>query len=172
MKRLLLLIWMLVLLTSCVQDIEYDKANDISFEPVIKVALAHFNSNALEFNSSNTRIDFTAHQAFNNVSESQNVEKIELLFEIGNSFDKDFTIKYEFLDIDLNQVAVVEMFSAQNSSLNKTVTYENTELESLMKTRAIRTTITISDANGITSDMFLKFKSAANIYLRINTNEV
>jgi len=161
-----------MILNSCIQNVDFDQVQEIEITPVVKSSLTFFNLDSLDFNGTNFVLDNSEFSFFDSDLAQRDVIKIELIFKINNTFNKDFNIVYQFLDEDLNEVSIVDFFSESGSNLDYVMTFEDENLIDLLKATNIIVNVDMSvNPNIITSQMRLDFKSAADVYFKIGTDE-
>lgn len=168
MKKLLLVFYILIATVSCIKDIDFNQANAIKITPIIKSTLIHFNVTESNFVTTNYKTDISEFQLFKNDVAQNNVVKIDFLFEMNNTFNKDVNISYRFLDKDLNIVGAINLLSESSTNRTETVTFDNTTINTLVEARLIQVYIEILNTTDITSEMHFNFKSAAHIHLIID----
>lgn len=168
MKIRFLSFFILLTLSSCIKDVDYDQLDNIDLEPTMKVALVYANLTGSDFQTTSYQSDITEFDVFDNDYAQDDVVKLDLLFGFENNFNKDFDISFEFLDKDLNLVTTLNFLSKMGTTLDKTVVFEDTNLKQLLQARAIRVSIQMVSSSAITSsEMSFKFKSATNVYFKI-----
>lgn len=167
-----LLIFSTLFFTSCVKDVDFDQIDNIEITPVVKASLIYFDVTVSDFEVSSFNTDVTEFHLFDSNTIQNDVTKIDLIFDIENTFNKNFNIIYSFLN-DLGEVvSVIDLLSQSNTNLNEIITFENQELQNLLSAKAIVVSVTIiQNSNPTTPQMNLNFKSAADVYFKINVNE-
>ena len=158
---------MLTTIVSCIKNVDFDQANDITITPVVKSTLIHFDITESNFNTTNYKTDISEFQIFENGVAQHNTVKMDFLFDMENTFNKDINILYQFLDENLNIVGSINLVSEHSTDKIETVTFENNDLNDLLNTKSIQVTISISDTVNLTPEMYFNFKSALHIHLKI-----
>lgn len=167
-----LLVFLTLTLISCVKNVDFDQVDDIELTPIVKASLVHFDVTVSDFEFSSFTTDAADFHLFDSNVVQDDVTKIELIFEIENSFNKDFNIIYNFLNDDNETVSVINLVCNSNTNLNEIIIFENQELENLLSAKAIIVSVNlIENSNIATPLMNLNFKSAADVYFKINVNE-
>jgi len=173
---MLIFICLGIVFSTCVGNVDFDQVDDIVLEPEFKVALVHFRANPDDFvtNGGLSFIsDITEIHHFDSGTAQESITKIELLFEIENTFNKAFNLEYQFLN-NLNQITYTITFNIpQNSGLlQETREITNDELQLFLSSKGIVVFAEMeSDTAPITQDMFLDYKSVADVFLRISAND-
>lgn len=167
-----LLVFLALTLISCVKNVDFDQVDDIELTPIVKASLVYFDVTVSDFEFSSFTTDAADFHLFDSNVVQDDVTKIELIFEIENSFNKDFNIIYNFLNDDNETVSVINLVCNSNTNLNEIIIFENQELENLLSAKAIIVSVNlIENSNIATPLMNLNFKSAADVYFKINVNE-
>lgn len=161
---------------SCSSDLDFDQTENVSIQPVIVSNLASFEIQANEFVSGGIEetqfedvpnFDLFADSFFKN-----NLTKIEFLFEINNTINRDFEIDLVLLDkVDspLYTVTIsVPAYSGVEKLVPKTEVFE-TNLAVLINTRKMSFTIRLLPGTILseTSPGSLKLRSNVTGYFKI-----
>jgi len=160
---------------SCVGDLDFDQADDIFIEPVVLVSLIHFNTEGIDFPGS---VD---QEVFNDESEvhffdsdfaEDSITKVVIDYDMENTFDRNFSIKYNFLD---SNGAVIHttllIIPANNHTLESDIFEENINLIDLLRTDKIAIEVIMEAGAPLNNDEFFRFKSAAKVFLHIENND-
>lgn len=167
-----LLVFFALTITSCVKNVDFDQVDNIELIPIVKASLVHFDVTASDFEFSSFTTDIADFHLFDSNVVQDDVTKIELIFEIENSFNKDFNIIFSFLNDENEIVSVINLLSSSNTNLNEIIIFENQALENLLSAKAIIVSVNLIENSNITTpQMNLNFKSAADVYFKINVNE-
>ncbi|MCF8322223.1 MAG: hypothetical protein K9I26_03660 [Flavobacterium sp.] len=161
---------------SCSSDLDFDQTENVSIQPVIVSNLAAFEIQANEFVSGGIEetqfedvpnFDLFADSFFKN-----NLTKIEFLFEINNTINRDFVVDLVLLDeVDspLYTVTIpVPAYSGVDKLVLKTEVFE-TNLAVLTSTRKMSFTIRLQPGTLLTetSPGSLKLRSNVTGYFKI-----
>jgi len=177
LKRYLLLIFSLSTLYSCVDNLNFDQI-EYSANPVFNSPIISFDLNQNNFIDPNTNtdiptvLDVTDFTYLDNSFVRDNLEKVELNFEINNQFDnRSFSFFIEFLDANDNATHPVINFITQPNQLLvppiETILISNNQ--DFLRTRKIRVRIEMSTGTVPLSPTViqnLSFKSAGTFYVR------
>ena len=164
------------ILNSCIGDVDFNQASDIEFSNEFDIALVFFKLEKNDFIDQNTnaetplRLDFTNIDVFKNGSSTDKLEKAVLKFEIENTFNKKFDIDFLLMDINDNILLTIPFNIDQNENQSLNITYlkGTQEFEKLIQTSKIQVIGNMQqDANITTEDMFIHFKSAVDLFLKI-----
>lgn len=181
MKNYLTLFGLLILFTSCVKDIDFDQASNLELTPAFSMALAkfEFKQTSLLDDITNTekeyqsdRVTFTA---FENIDQEQKnyLERVTILFDIQNPFDRSFELNFNFFDS-----AGTLVYSFDTIRLNANSTY-TTPIDIVIANHpnilnATQAEVSLrllpggSAINPNDPKMFI-FKTSGDFYLRIRT---
>ncbi len=98
-KRFLGLV-LLLLLASCVKNLDFDQANDLDLTPTFVVSLVNAELQQTFFVSpnGNETYQFKDESTINFFNNDSHVTKIDLNFEFTNPFNRQFLIDFNFLN--------------------------------------------------------------------------
>lgn len=162
--------------SSCVDNLNFNQI-EYSATPVFNGPIIFFdldqnnfidpNTNA-EINSISDESDFTYLDAS---VVRDNLERVELNFEINNQFDRIFSLSIEFLNENNTPTNPIITFTANPNELLvppvETIVIANNQ--AFLQTRKVRVTIQLSSGSTPLSPNFiqnLSFKSAGTFYVR------
>lgn len=105
---LVLLVFLATVITSCIKDIEFDQAGDISLQPEIQASLLIFEIDQIDFIDPDTdvqrliirdtvRLDFLDDDYI-----QKDLEKVEFSFKYRNTFPQSFSNRILFLSENNN----------------------------------------------------------------------
>ncbi|MCF6351343.1 MAG: hypothetical protein L3J23_10010 [Flavobacteriaceae bacterium] len=177
-QKIISLLLMSVIITSCVSDVDFNQVDDISIQPIVKSSILYFNATTNDFidpitNDPITFIsDTTDMRLFDSSLAQEDVTKIVLKFNIENTFNKNFNLEYIFFN-EANEVITSIPFNIINNNiLEQEISYENGDLQNLLSAKKIAVIATIEvNQDSTTPSMFLNFQSAADSYFNIVVNE-
>ncbi len=166
--------------TSCVDNIDFNQADDIEITPAVNVALMNFDITQNDIaipgmeivNPLSQTSEFTA---LDNHTARENLERVKLNFEINNQFNRNFRLEFIFLDEADNMTddAIVLNVDANNANftLEEEIIVANNA--SFLRTRKIQIRLTLlPSTDGSIVDVnvpsSLIFKSAGTFYFRTN----
>jgi len=164
-------------LLSCVDDVDFDQANDFEITPVVNLALVFFDVEGNDFINANTqefipvlrdttRLEFLDDEFFRD-----DVTRIDFVFEYENTFNRSFTSRAVFISND-NEERFEFNLSAEASPdgtpqitrLEQTVTGD--DLMAIQN--SISLVVELTPDNGIPPvDGTLNFRSRAVYFLEI-----
>ena len=177
LKRYLLLIFSLSALYSCIDNLNFDQI-EYSATPVYNTPLVSFDLNQSNFIDPNTNTDIpivsdiTDFTFLDNSFVRDNLERVELNFELNNQFDnRSFSFSIEFLDANNNATHPIINFTTQPNQLLvppiETILISNNQ--DFLRTRKIRVSVEMSTSTTPLSPTIiqnLSFKSAGTFYVR------
>lgn len=155
-------------------DVDFEQAQNIEFHPEYKISLIHFKLEQEDFIDVNTNQETPLHLDYTNIDlfrNSSNLERVILKFEIDNTSNKEFTIDFILIDSEDLLLQTIPFTIEENniSTLNIEYLKGSIEFDNLIKTTKITVTINLlPNNNNITSDMYLHFKSAINLFFKIS----
>lgn len=172
-------------LTSCVKDVDFTQAEDITITPALENNLLYFNLIAPDLlDVSNNEISSYQDHAlvgfFENELAQENLIRSELFFEITNSFNREFLIAVNFYNAQ-DELQYTIGFNESEAVLNEPQTNEYTiiivdnDLEAIKTTTKIEASVSlVPSTNGTvlqtTSLGRLELKSKVISYFEFNTN--
>lgn len=174
------LILSVFLLSSCVDNIDFDQAQNLQLNPVIVGSIAYgdvtqeqlLNDSGQEIPQFLDEVDF---QLFNNRAAQEDLVKVAFYFEATNQFDRDFVLTVSFLDENDIEVYQVQNLQINQGELNFKHTEEVIIANNLpiLTARKLRTVFSFppsSDGSVITTSdtRKLTFKSSATFYFKID----
>lgn len=173
---------LLMLLSSCVKDIDFDQASSLEITPALAVSLARFefDQGSLIDNVTNdeisVKIDRITFSAFDNIQQERKeyLERVTVLFEIVNEFDRSFELDFSFFDAGGNLT-----YQFQTIQVGAESTYDTPEdiiianHPNILNSREASITIRLlPSTDGSTIDpndpKELTFKTSGNFYFRIS----
>ncbi|AZJ33828.1 MULTISPECIES: hypothetical protein [Tenacibaculum] len=164
---------------SCIKDIDFSQAEDIEITPVIVASLVYANLDQTSLVTPTgieiARIrEVSRLEVFNNEG-AEDLNKIELNFEINNPFDRNFKLNFNFLDennavtyrvTSINIPKNTQAFNFQEviDVLSNSSILNSTKIELILELlpSSDGTVIDINEPKKFT------FKSAGTLYFKIN----
>jgi hypothetical protein len=182
LQRILPLVF-LFLITSCVEDLDFEQAEALAISPVLEASLLFFDFQASSFDdptgTENLIVrDELEFDFFNEEFIRDNLARAEFFFEITNSIDRDFRL--DLIMYDINGI-VTHMFDIAvvpdgNNEIVTTYTelFEDDVLEQLKNTTRIEFILTaFPHISGIPFDATsigkIKMRSKATLFFEIDT---
>lgn len=175
----ILLLFSSYCLISCVDDIDFNQAENLEITPVVAASLikADITQNDLVVGGSEvgTISQTSFFTVLDNGTAREDLERVVLRFEIINQFNREFRIDFTFLDesdmvthgpITLNVGANETNFSQEEEILvANNALFTSTRKIQVVLTLPPSTDGSVIDVNTPTS---LRFKSAGTFYFRVN----
>jgi hypothetical protein len=184
LNKLYTLLLVIITLNSCVGDTDFDQVDDLLFDPIFNISILFFNAQEADFPPPplNFISDETVFTIFDNDFAQENIVKIEFLFEIENTLNKNFDIVYFLLDEFDVEVGRITLNILNNSTfnnrpapdgngLNPNEIFTGTNLQNLLLAQKVRVELMATDTGPQTTSGSINFKSAANIYFEVNVDE-
>ena len=104
-KKISIFLIFICLFFSCVKELDFDQVEDLTAEPVFKSSLVYFTLNQIAFfdriNSLEIISPISNNSKFVSLNSSfvkEHLVKLEIEIEVGNQFDRDFIVTFQFLD--------------------------------------------------------------------------
>ena len=161
--------------SSCASDLDYNQVNDIKLEPVFISNLAYFDIPANEFVTGgveqNVIFDAPTVDVFNDKFFRDNLNRVDLFFEVNNTINRSYRIDLVFLDRNNQPVHsinfIVPAYSGAENIVTKTEIFENATLDLLKRTTKITFTLTMFAGPPLneSSTGSLKLRSGVTAYL-------
>ena len=169
------------LFSSCIKHVDFEQIEDLTAEPVFKSSLVYFTLNQITFfdriNSIEIITPINRTSSFLSLNSSfvkENLQEVEIEFEIQNEFDRDFTVNFQFLDANNVVTHQLQTFNITANNLKyeqkeKIIVSSNTAFLSSTK---IRVSVQLSQNNNgavinPNIDKKLVFKTAGTFFLKI-----
>jgi len=172
-------------MASCVKDIDFDQAKNISISPVVVASLVFIEEPANRFVGLGAEIltirdSINDTQILNDQFLIDNLVKVELLFETTNSINRAFQIDVEFFN-DAFVLQETYSFTVSESPLNNEIisehikTFQGNSLVSLEATTQIVFTLTLLPSNDGSilnekSPGIIRLNSKATFYFNIDSS--
>ena len=140
----------ILLLTSCVKNLDFNQAKDFTIEPKFIASVVHFKIPSRSFvDASNNEITEISDETILDVIKKELV-KAELEFEITNPFDRNFTVDIQFLDQNNNITHTIPSINvlANSSKLKEKRTIDVVSSPQFLNTKKVRVTLRMSTATG------------------------
>lgn len=178
--KILLLVFITFFAVSCVKDVDFDQANDITLTPSYIVSLVNFKipqTNLIDRVTGNEVLTITDESDIKilRTEEAQKyLEKLLLKVEIANTFNRDFIMTFNFLDD--NDIATYKPIQLSVSAQDLAFKHEEEILvvsnSSFLKTTKVKATLQLQpSADGSVIDTrkddTFTLKSAATVFLRV-----
>lgn len=183
MLRRIFPFFILIFITSCVKDVDFDQAENLSISPVLESSLIYFNFDAPRFQTNDgtenvVEGDTFEMDIFNDDFARDNLVKAEMFFEVKNSINRRFQAEVQFLDADDQVVHTFTINVIPNGNTEVVTThteiFENETLNQLKNTVKMGLTLTMfADASGVSLDEnspgTIQMRSKATLFLEIDT---
>lgn len=98
----------MLLVCSCVKDVDFDQAQNITLTPVVELDLIYFNLDAGDFfdTISNTQRltvrDTTEIRFLDDTGVQESLKRAEFLFNFTNTINREFQVEFQFIN-EMNQ---------------------------------------------------------------------
>ncbi|WP_442265468.1 hypothetical protein ACSIGC_14210 [Tenacibaculum sp. ZS6-P6] len=170
----------LLMMNSCVEDINFNQAEDLEITPAVLASLVNATITQNDLVVGGLEVSAPIEQTslftiFNNQQSNDNLERVVLQFAINNQFNRGFRIDFFFLDnADNSTYDPITLNIAPNQSdftqeeeilLTNEPTFTNTRKVRVRVELLPSTDGSIIDANVPAS---LNFRSAGTLYFRVN----
>lgn len=144
--------------SACIQDTNFDQAEDIALTPVIELDLIHFNLRADQFFDSITSNpiltvrDTTEIKFLDDSSLQESLKRAEFYFKFTNSIPRNFQVDFQFLS-ELNDTTYVTGTSVAQGTIATPIITEftqNVEGENILrltKANKVVVSVTIPSSN-------------------------
>lgn len=169
---------LILLMISCVKDLDFEQSKGFEFKPMYTATLMYFKLDQTSFVFQNTEVlevsDTIAFTLLNDKTMQKQLEKVELLFEVANQFNRDFKIELDFLD---NKDEIVQHIEPLEVSSNVedheqrfTITIANNP--QFLTATKLKVNIQLKASSDgsildVADEKILSFKSGADFYLKI-----
>lgn len=178
MKKYFLLLFV-AFFSFCVNDVDFEQANDFVLEPVFTSSLVSFTVFPINFFDStgtiqqNSITDVSQFRAFDNSFFRDNVIQLDFNVEAKNEFDRKVTITIDLLDADNNLTYELTPIEVESGNLDYSfqemvVISENPLIVNTLKVRIKAELESSTTALDLTDRSEFEFKSAFTAYIVTN----
>ena len=159
--------------TSCLEDLDFDQAEDLELSPTEVVSLLNFNLNQVDLIGANILVitdeltDGTILPSFKNALFEEHLETVGLEFQLSNSFDEEFTFQVTFFDENDVEVYAVKPIVVEGNTEMYTYMEDIMLLNNPDFINSHRIEVTLSYAGttiDVNEESSLVFKSAGTFY--------
>ena len=174
---------LLFVITSCVKDVDFEQAEDLSISPIVESSLIFFNFPASEFSEPTgtaivTVSDDLELDVFNEEFIRDNLIRAEFFFEVTNSIDRNFRADVILYDENNQVVHTFNIDTTPNGNTEVVTThtevFEDTSLEQLKNTVRLELILNMFPSpTGIPLDQnsqgTIKMRSKATLFFQIDS---
>ncbi|TCI92534.1 hypothetical protein [Tenacibaculum sp. M341] len=177
LKVKFLLLFIPLLFTACVDNIDFEQANDLRATPAISVSLVNSSVTQDQLVISGVEIDLPPQRSeftiLDNDTARNDLERILFNFEISNGFDREFLLTFTFLDESGNTTHEIDLNIINNVSsiFNEEIIIANNS--NFLNSRFLEVSLTIlpsldGSIIDVNTPATLIFKSAGTFYFNLN----
>ncbi|WP_299111205.1 hypothetical protein [uncultured Winogradskyella sp.] len=175
--------FIILMITSCVKDVDFDQADDFSLTPVLAASVVYTNVEASRFSENGMELETVSDtianiEIFTDDFVIDNLVKAELIFEATNSINRTFGLQVDFLN-EIDEIQHSFLFDASPSPLGDEVlteyieVFEDVTLEALKMTRKMIITLRLypsNDGSSLDEDSAgeIGLKSRGTFYLNLS----
>lgn len=173
----------LILVTSCVKDVDFEQAEDVSISPIVESSLLFFDFPASEFQEPTGTAIVVEQDAldldfFTEEFIRDNLIRAEFFFEVTNTIDRTFRADVIMYDIDGNVTYAFDIMISPDGNNEVVVThtevFEGVSLDQLKITTRMELILSMfPSASGIPLDDNsignIKMRSKATLFFEIDT---
>lgn len=182
-KKIVFLTILTSLVSSCVDDVNFDQIDELQIEPTIETSLVFFEEPASSFldeegNEAQTVNDTVRVEVFTDEFIVDNVIKAEFLFEGVNTINRAYSADINFLDDDNNvlhevNLAIPESPNNTDVLVTHLETFESITLDAMKSSTQLAFTLTLLESTDGTildgnTPGNLRFRSKATFYFSID----
>lgn len=172
------LLSLVLVLTSCLKELDFDQTKDFESKPVYSATLLYFDLTQTDFLIGNFEIiqvaDTLNFTLLSNDIFQKQLEKVELLFKVKNEFKRGFKIELDFLDDAFQVVQHIDPMEIPELApdFEQRVSIVISDSPLFLKATKLKVNIQLkssSDGSIINPNVqkSLSFKSAGDFYLKI-----
>ena len=148
-------LFFILLISSCVKNVDFDQADDFSAEPEYIASLVYFKIPAVNFLDTNnvelnTPLDeITEIEIFQESYIQDNLVQLKIDYEIDNPYDRVFNIIIEFMDDNNNTTYALSPINiTANSSLSNSETIIIADNPQILNSTKFKTTLVLDNSSG------------------------
>lgn len=170
---------LIVLLISCASDLDFNQYEKAEVTQVFTVTSFYYNVNQKAFlnDAGNQEIPVLFRESEFDVFTVERITKfitkLEYNIEYKNTFDRDFTITFDFLN-DANPAQSRSFVARQKYEGKKQFIFQGADLESLKQSNRLKVTIALEPSStllDIDVESLLSLKSVSVVTLEIGKND-
>lgn len=182
MKSLVIIILICCSVLSCVKDVDFEQAEDLTFYPILKLSLVNFQQTAPEFYKGHGRDqvivirDTLKLDLFSGDFSKENLTKAELFFDVKNSINRPFNVKVDFFDATRKLRHTINLDTKASKTGEDVLTehletFVNKQLDNLTASEQLILTFSMlkGNTNANQDSGRIKMRSKATFYYAINT---
>jgi len=178
--KIIVFICLSIFFGACTEPIDFNQVEDLVVTPELEASFIHFNEPATRFLANGVEVsraqDFVDIEFFRYQFTTDNLERVELIFETQNTINRDFAFTIDFININNT---VQHSFTVQeNASTDQTDTvstytevFENSNLLALKQTVRIAYTLRLLAGTPIDSNTFGRVECKSYAAFQINLVE-
>ena len=142
-----MLLLCLLFMSSCIEDVDFDQPTDVILTPVIEASLVYLEVEGSRFIDNGSEVS-TVTDAVSNIEiledefVDDNLEKVELFFDVANQIPRRFDVQIDFRDIN-DQLQRSTIFSVMPSADGEIVITEHIEVFDEASIEQLKNTYTI-----------------------------
>jgi len=169
----------LLLFFACTKPIDFNQVENLVLEPVVESSLIFYTASASDFfvggSEQSTAEDFAEIDVFNNSFVQNNLIKVDFVFNVENSINREYSLTVSFLD---GNEQILETFNVNTeASPNNLViatqhveTFEGASLQRIKEARALVFRLTMQPGTPINQSTpgEISVKSKGILSLNIN----
>ena len=181
MKTFKILVVTAFLFIACVDDVDFDQVDDIEINTSHLITLVHFNADTTYFlddfgNESLFISDTTELPIFEGTYNENYLIQADFQFVLSNTFDRDITFQFEFLDINDNEIYQFNplLINPIVSPFDETQTIFEPDIPLVLPTEKVVINIRLdAGSTPLNPDlgMDLNFQSALTLHYQITGDE-
>ncbi|AOW21780.1 hypothetical protein [Urechidicola croceus] len=164
---------------SCVNDVDFDQVDDIEINTVHRASLVYFTTNNESFldvlgNQVLTISDTTTLPIFQGPYTENYLVRADFNYNITNTFNRDFTIQYEFLSEDYMRTWLFDPIEVPSNTVDYEITQSITEdnIQQVIESNRVVINIILEPTNEPTNtNPELSLQSAATFYYQVTTTD-
>ncbi|WP_179343835.1 hypothetical protein [Winogradskyella ursingii] len=164
---------LIVFFTSCVKDVDFEQAENITLTPTIASSILFSNSEASRFSDNGMELETVTDTVpditiLKDQFVNDNLIRAELVFEAANTINRTFGLQVDFLNEDDELEHTFSFFANPSSNGNEVITnyteiFEDDSLEALKFTSKLIITLSLLPSN---DGSMLNENSEGNIGLK------
>ena len=173
-KKLILLFFCFLAMSSCVDELDFSQADDYNITPENTVSLTYFTVLPFQFFNlsgvqESEKSDTTDFRLFDNSYIRDNLVKLDFNVEVKNEFNRSFTVQIVFLDANNNITHRFNEIKVGANNLNY-IFFESIEIgtnQNIKNTTRVRVIIidNLGTSLNPSDTTEFEFKSSVKLYL-------
>lgn len=160
MRKTLLFVSLVIITVSCIRDVDFDQVDTAIFSTQMSVALLHLELNQHDFLDDNndelTKVEKLFLIDLSEFFKESTTSSLDYVTQFSNSFNREFSCQFEFLNKDDDILMTTEAFyvPASSTAVVQSLSFEGEEFDRFLEARWINVSIFLRNGDAIIPSEF------------------